>query len=114
MAHKYRAVPTVVDGIRFASKAEARRYGELKMLEKAGKIEDLELQPIFPIEVNDVRVGLYRGDFAYYPTHKDGAFKGAIIGHRVVEDVKGMKTPMYRLKKKLVEAIYGIQITEVA
>ena len=47
MSHKYNAIPTTVDGIRFASKREARRYLELKLLQKAGHISDLELQPRF-------------------------------------------------------------------
>ena len=48
---KYRAVPTVIDGIRFASKAEARRYGELRLLEQAGEIRDLVRQPRFALYV---------------------------------------------------------------
>ncbi len=109
--HKYGAKPTTVDGIRFASKAEARHYAELKLREKAGEIRGLELQPKFPLMVPeygsgfDVKVGHYIADFRYH----EGP-KGVL---RVV-DVKGMKTPVYRLKKKMVEAQYGIQITEVA
>lgn len=111
MRAKYGAVPTVIDGIRFASKAEARRYQELKMLEKAGEIKGLELQPKFPLMVPecgsgfDVRIGHYIADFRYRKGPK---------GVLVIEDVKGMKTPVYRLKKKMVEAQYGISITEVA
>lgn len=117
--HKYGAKPTVVDGIRFASQKEARRYGELKLLEKAGQIWDLELQPRFPLVVASTtgtvmgaakalagsfsgRIGEYRGDFAYHDRRG-----------RVVEDVKGFKTPLYRWKKKHVEVQYGIQIVEV-
>lgn len=111
MKSKYHAQPTVVDGIRFASKAEARHYAELKLREKAGEIKNLELQPKFPLMVPehgsgfDVKVGHYIADFRY----REGP-KGVL---RVV-DVKGMKTPVYRLKKKMVEAQYGITITEVA
>ena len=117
--HKYRAKPTEVDGVRFASQKEARRYAELKLLERAGEIWDLELQPRFPLCVPsttgtvmgaakalagtfDGRIGEYRGDFAYHD--KSG---------RVVEDVKGFKTPLYRWKKRHVEAQYGIEIREV-
>jgi hypothetical protein len=97
---KYRAQPVVIDGIRFASKAEARRYGQLKLLEKAGEISGLQLQPKFPIVVNGVKVCAYIADFAYFTATG-----------RVVEDVKGVQTPMFRLKRKLVEAIYpGVQI----
>lgn len=101
---KYRAVRTAVDGITFASKAEARRYGELKLLERAGKIHGLEVQPPFDLVVMGRKVGRYVGDFAYY----DRATK-----RHVLEDVKGMRTPVYRLKAKLMQALYGITISEV-
>jgi len=100
---KYRAKPIVIDDIRFASQAEGRRYVKLKEMEREGKIRDLELQPKFIIDVNDQKICTYIADFDY--TNKDGAY--------TVEDVKGFKTSIYRLKKKLVEAIYGIEITEV-
>jgi hypothetical protein len=106
--HKYGAVATEVDGIRFASKAEARRYGQLKLLEKAGRISDLKLQPRFPLTVEGVKVGTYVGDFQYTEIGSDGAAKA-----RVTEDVKGVKTPLYVLKRKLVKAIYGIDILEI-
>lgn len=116
---KYHAEPTTVDGIRFASKKEAKRYGELKLLEKAGEIWDLELQPKFPLVVAATtgtlmgaakalagtfvgRIGEYRGDFSYLG--RSG---------RVVEDVKGFKTPLYKWKKKHVEIQYGLTIVEV-
>jgi len=101
---KYNATKTTVDGIVFDSAKEARRYGELKLLENAGKIECLVLQPEYPLEAKrGGEVGKYRADFAYYsPSH---GF--------IVEDVKGFKTPLYRWKKKHVEAQYGIQIREV-
>lgn len=103
--HKFNAVKTVIDGHTFASKAEAKRYGELKMLEKAGEIDGLVLQPRFPLEVNRVSIGAYVADFSYWTLQRPPG--------RVIEDVKGMKTPLYRLKKKLVEALYGIEITEI-
>lgn len=104
---KYGALPTMVDGIKFASKAEARRYGALRLLERAGEISELELQPRFPLIVHfwdeQERIGEYRGDFAYYDR----------LGERIVEDVKGFKTPLYKWKKRHVEAQYGIVIREV-
>jgi hypothetical protein len=100
--NKYRAVRTIVDGITFASKAEARRYSELKILEKAGDIKELELQPSYPININDNHICTYRADFRYVDSG----------GVRVVEDVKGMKTPVYKLKKKLMQA-FGVTITEI-
>lgn len=101
---KYRAVRTTIDGVTFASKREAKRFCELKAMQQAGEISDLELQPVFPIKVNGVLACKYVADFRYRK-HAQTTI--------VVEDVKGMKTPVYRLKKKLVEAIYGIEIVEV-
>jgi len=100
--HKYNAKPTIVDGIRFASKKEANRYQELKILLKAKVIQDLVLQPRFPCHVKDKLICTYVADFKYIEN-----------GQMIIEDVKGMKTPIYRLKKKLVEALYYIKITEV-
>jgi hypothetical protein len=108
--HKYGAVRTAVDGVTFASKAEARRYAELKMREKAGEIRDLELQPKFPLcvrnrsQYDDDLIGVYVADFRY----REGP-----NGILRIEDVKGMKTALYRWKKKHVEAQYGITITEI-
>jgi len=108
---KYSAQPTVVDGIRFASKREAQRYGELKVLEKAGQIHSLRLQPSFALDViggfvKDVRInlGVYKADFDYFDLKADT---------RVIEDVKGMATPLYKWKKRHVEAQYGVKIREV-
>lgn len=100
---KYRAVPTIVDGIRFASKKEAAHYGTLKILERAGKITGLELQRRFPLLVNGQKVCTYVSDFDYFDES----------GKQIVEDVKGFKTPAYRLKKKLMQIILGIEISEV-
>lgn len=101
---KYHARRTEVDNIWFDSQKEANRYSDLKLLVRAGTIHDLELQPEFPIVVNGQKICVYRADFAY---------KG-LDGKRTIEDVKSgpTKTPVYRLKKRLVEAIYGIRILE--
>lgn len=108
MANKYRAVRTTVDGIKFASKREARRYQELKMLERAGAIEDLRCQVPYDLTVNGQKIGRYVADFEYTALQTD-----PIKDWRaVVEDVKGMKTPVYNLKKKLMRAIHGIEILE--
>jgi hypothetical protein len=102
------AKPTWVDGIRFASKAEAKRYQQLRLLERGGAISGLEVQPCYPLEtVNPwtgevTAVGVYKADFRY---QENGLVK--------VEDVKGMRTVVYRLKKRIVEGQYGITITEV-
>lgn len=109
---KYAAIRTSVDGIVFASKKEAARYGELKLLEKVNRIRRLELQPKFPIEVRGTKVCTYVADFQYQVFDIDeGGFSGR--WRTVVEDVKGIKTAVYRLKKKMVEATYGIRISEV-
>lgn len=97
---KYHAVPTVIDGIRFASKAEARRYQELLLLQRAGQIRDLELQPRYRLHVNGWKLGEYRGDFRYRNSD----------GETVTEDTKGMDTPMSRWKRKHVMAEYGVDV----
>lgn len=112
MTNKYRARPTTVDGIKFDSKREAARYGELKLRERAGEIRDLVCHPKFSLVVNGFRVGGYTADFSYderVPTFR----------HRyvfVVEDVKSPATAKradYVLRKKLMAAIHGIEIREV-
>jgi len=95
--HKYNAKKVVVDGIKFDSKKEAKRYIELKTLEKVGKIRELKLQPVFLLQEGFYRNGkairqiTYRADFEYIDER----------GQRVVEDVKGVKTDVYKIKKKL-------------
>lgn len=94
---KYNAVRRAVDGIMFASVAEARRYGELELLLQAGKITELKLQPEFELlpafEYNGekIRAIKYRADFSY----KDDE------GLTAIEDVKGMRTEVYKLKRKM-------------
>ena len=100
---KYRAKPCMVGDIRFASQAEARRYQELLMLNKAGCIRCLELQPRFKIVIGGQKICTYVADFRYTEGSRE-----------VTEDVKGVRTPVYKLKKRLVEAIYGIRIQEIA
>lgn len=100
--NKYHNIHTTIDGIRFDSKKEARRYADLILLQKAGAIRQLELQPRFPIVVNGVKVCTYVADFAY--------FENA----RVVEDVKGVRTAVYKLKAKMLLACYpGIDFREI-
>jgi len=102
MVHKYRAKPIVIDGIRFPSQKEGRRYSELKILQKAGEITDLTLQPKFPLFVNAKHICFYIADFTY----KDKS------GSRIVEDCKGVRTDVYKLKKKMFEASYATTIHE--
>lgn len=98
---KYHSKTVTVEGIKFDSKKEAKRYAELKLLERAGEIENLELQPEYELQPKFRKDGVtyraikYRADFRY----KDH-------GKVVVEDVKGFKTDVYKLKKKLFEYRY--------
>ena len=100
---KYRNKRTVADGITFVSMAEANRYRELKLLQAHGAIRNLELQPVFPLIVAGAKVGKYSADFRY-----ERADKGAWVS--VTEDVKGFETAVFRLKAKLVMALYGVRI----
>lgn len=113
--NKYRNQKTTVDNIVFDSKKEAARYEDLKLMVKSRDISDLELQPKFPVVINGKKICTYIADFRYSePITAIWANEAWTAGQRiVVEDAKGIKTPVYRLKKKLVEAIYGIKIQEV-
>lgn len=98
---KYRNTPTFVDGIRFASKKEANRYKELKVLEGCGEINSLKLQPRFPLKVNGTLICTYVADFEY--------FEGKRL---IIEDTKGVITDVFRIKAKLFNAIYpGLELT---
>jgi hypothetical protein len=103
---KYRNRITTVDGIKFHSKKEAERYCDLKILERKGVIKFLTLQPKFDIVVNGIKICTYIADFSYRATNAGGKEV------RVVEDVKGVKTSTYRLKKKLMKAVWKIEILE--
>ncbi len=120
---KFGNVKTVVDGITFDSAKEARRYQELLLLEKAGRIHRIHCQFKMRLcvwntcvqneHLDDSKrmppcIGHYVADFAYCE-HDHGVHAA---GTCVVEDVKGFRTPMYRWKKKHVEAQYGITIRE--
>lgn len=128
---KYGAVKVTVDGIAFDSKREAQRYHELKLMEKAGEIRNLVLQPTFECWTSmgkgfsDKPIGVYRADFQYeerpsktcdchlHECQVCDICQGVSPWPLVVEDVKGFKTPLYRWKKKHVEAQYGITIREI-
>lgn len=116
---------TSTDGITFDSKKEYRRYNELRLLEKAGKIEDLARQVKFVLipgqyeETDEVYTkGKHKGmkkqgallerECAYYA---DFVYKEN--GKLVVEDTKGVRTPDYILKRKMMLYFYGIRIKEV-
>jgi hypothetical protein len=113
--HKYGAEKAVLDGITFDSKKEGSRYQALKIMASAGIIKDLTLQPEWDLRVNDQRICIYKADFLYYRKQIRGyEYRGPdVFDGPIVEDVKGIKTPVYRLKKKLMSAVYGIQISEI-
>ncbi|MEF8794015.1 DUF1064 domain-containing protein [Thiohalorhabdus sp.] len=117
--HKYKArkvwacgncqVPHPKDGscrrcgctlIKFDSKAEYEHWVELLLLERAGRISGLTLQPAFPIQINGEKVGTYYGDFQYRDSE----------GQIRVEDVKGKDTALSRFKRRCVKAQYGVQV----
>ena len=108
---KHRNVKTLLDGIIFDSKVEAERYAELKFLEKAGDISNLEHKVKFELAPGVVINGRkrpplrYFADFTYYSS-KDGF---------VVEDVKGSKkvTEGYRIKRHLMKSVFDIDIMEI-
>lgn len=103
--NKYHNKRSVIDGITFDSKAEARRYGELKMLCQAGEIHKLKCQPRFrlldPFECKGVKYRAidYIADFEYWEN-----------GQHIVEDVKGKATAVFRIKEKLFVNRYGDEI----
>jgi len=93
---KYRNEPVKIDGIRFDSKKEGNRYLELKEQERIGLISNLELQPEFVLQERfkhkDETIGAikYRADFKYLKNDVE-----------IIEDVKGTRTPIFKLKRKI-------------
>lgn len=102
---KYKNKKVEIGDVTFDSKAEARRYGELLLRVRIGEIEALELQPRYPLVVEGMKIATYVADFRY---------RLRATGETVVEDVKGVRTPVYRLKNKLMRALYGVEIVEIA
>ena len=104
---KYNAKKTVLDGITFASRKESKRYQELKLLERAGEIAELRLQVPFTLlpKQHGEQAVKYIADFTYLDKR--------LNWEQVVEDTKGIKTPLYVIKRKLMLFIHGIKIREV-
>lgn len=98
---KYGAVKATVDGIRFDSKLEAARWQELLLLQKAGMISGLQRQVPFDLTLNGHLICRYVADFVYTTTE---------TGETTVEDAKGILTPEFRLKAKMMEACHGIVV----
>lgn len=98
---KYRAKKTEIDGIKFDSKKEAKRYIALRELEKKGNIEKLMLQPRFLLQE-----GFRKNGKAYRKIEYVADFMYEQDGKLIIEDVKGIKTDVYKLKQKLFEKRY--------
>lgn len=108
--NKYRAQKTTVDGITFDSKREAKRYSELKLLERLGQISNLELQVVYPLEGRDGPLLTRTGrkmritvDFRYWDNN---------LNIEVIEDAKGTPTRDYEVRKAVLAA-QGVEIVEV-
>jgi len=107
--HKYKAVKTEIDGKVFDSKHEADVYAKLKLREKAGEIQDLQLQPRFVLQD-----GFEKGGKKYRKIEYVADFQYREKGRIHVVDAKGYKTDVYKLKKKLFEKKYkDLTIEEV-
>lgn len=109
--NKYSNKKIIVDGLDFDSKLEAERWKELNILQKAGKIKDLrrqisfELQPKYKKNDKTIQSINYIADFVYYDLNKKKI---------IVEDTKGYKTEIYKLKKKIFEYKYpDLEIKEI-
>lgn len=108
--NKFNAKKITIDNITFDSIKEGRYYQKLKLLKKSTdpkfKVLDIEFQPRFDMIVNERKIGFYKADFKVtYPNRVE------------IVDVKGLKKgsayQLFRLKKKLVEALYNIEIIEI-
>jgi len=121
---KFRNEPTIVDGHKFDSKREANRFTELLVLERAGEIANIELQPKFPLQVLrmidgtpthvDIKIrskGFPNGRRCSY--RADFRFQCLRTGKQIVEDVKGFDDDRARFKRAVVEAVFGIEIALV-
>ena len=111
MYNTYSNKKVILDDIKFDSKKESNRYMELKILEKAGLIKELELQKEFELQPRFKKNGKtyrkisYKADFYYFDNH---------LGRYIVEDTKGYRTQVYMIKKKMFEYKYpDLELLEV-
>lgn len=103
-ANKFKAKRTLVDGICFDSKAEAAYFSSLRLRERAGEVSDVELQRPYALTVGGMLITTYRADFVFWD-HQ--------LKRRRVIDVKGVETPVFKLKRKLMRACHQIEIEVV-
>lgn len=99
--NKYRNKKVIVDGKEFDSKREGNRYKELRLLERIGKISNLEIQPRFLLQDSFKKNGKTYRKIEYVAD-----FKYIENGKTIVEDVKGMQTDVFKLKHKIFEKVY--------
>ena len=104
VSHKYNAKATTYNGYRFDSLAEAQRYGELRLLQQAGEIRHLLVHPVYVLQESftdrdgkKVQPIRYEADFKYVEIPS---------GLWVVEDVKGIETPVFKIKAKMFKKLY--------
>lgn len=102
--NKYGAKKTTLDGLKFDSKAEAKFYAALKQREKEGEVHSVELQRPYTLTIEGKLIATYKADFVFWDQIEER--------WRVV-DVKGVVTPVFRLKQKMMKAIYGIDVEVV-
>jgi len=102
--NKYNAKKTEFMGFKFDSKWEAERYGQLSSMSLAGVVKDLQRQIKYDIVINDQKICRYIADFVYILVNEDGSEE------KIVEDAKGVQTTDFIIKKKLMKAIYNINI----
>ena len=101
MRKKYGNIKCTYNGIKFDSKGERDRYKVLELEQKAGDVSDLKTQVKFPIIIEGVKVCTYIADFTYYRKSEPNL---------IVEDYKGVITGLFTLKKKLMKAVYKIDV----
>lgn len=116
---KYRAEPCAIGGMKFASKKEARRWAELYAMEQRGEISGLQTQVRFvliPAQREPDEIGPKGGIKPGKVIEKEAAYIADFVytanGVQVVEDTKGMRTDVYRLKRKLMLWVHNIRIKE--
>ncbi|MCM2293054.1 DUF1064 domain-containing protein [Allorhizobium sp. BGMRC 0089] len=102
--NKFGAKRTTVDGITFDSKAEAAFYETLKLRQRAGEVENVEMQCPYALTINGALIATYRADFVFWDV---------LQGRRRVIDVKGVETPVFKIKRKLMLACHGLEIEVV-
>lgn len=102
--NKYGAIPTTLDGIRFASKREASYYAELKRRADLGEVYEVQLQPRFSFVHNGVLIGTYKPDFMFWD---------AIAHRNRVVDVKGVETREFRTNLRMMRAFHKIEVEVV-